>query len=177
MQSVHIPNVQHILTSFFRRRYGMMRKGCVRQLNPGPGFPIQWHECLKWHGKNFPLDTFTVVQEHFYSFARPPSLFCEKYVRVYIHTYIWLCRYCIWITIASKLYYEWNIFKKIGRVGKCSLDICHWGDVLPVTERISANGQNISLSSCQTGRNSSTSYIQIFFLTTFIQEDSIINII
>jgi len=47
----------------------------------------------------------------------------------------------------------------------------------PVTEGICDSGQNVSLPYSQTGRNSEISYFQIFFLITFIHEDSIRNTI
>jgi hypothetical protein len=47
---------------------------------------------------------------------------------------------------------------------KCRLYIYHWGTGLAVRGRIRDIGQNVLLSSFQTGRGSSPSYFQIFFL-------------
>jgi len=40
-----------------------------------------------------------------------------------MYTHIWLRRDCIWITIATKYYCEWNILTQTGKVAKCWLDI------------------------------------------------------
>jgi len=39
------------------------------------------------------------------------------------HTYIWMGRDCIWITVATKQHSEWNIFILIGSHAKCWLYI------------------------------------------------------
>ena len=44
-------------------------------------------------------------------FVRPASLYCKN---VCIYTHIWLRKGCIWITVITKLYYEWNICTQIG---------------------------------------------------------------
>jgi hypothetical protein len=51
------------------------------------------------------------------SFALPASLYCKKYV--YIYTNVGLHTDCIWITVASKQHWEWNIFTQIGIYAKC----------------------------------------------------------
>jgi hypothetical protein len=70
-------------------------------------------------------------QFSFIYFALPASLYCEEYVNVY--ALFWLSRDCIWITVATKWYWQLNIFTEIGNRAPCRLDIYHWGAGLAVT--------------------------------------------
>ena len=57
-----------------------------------------WHSCPKWQEERFFWHSaFHAVQSFYISFARPESLYCKEYV--YICSHIWLCRYCVWITV------------------------------------------------------------------------------
>jgi hypothetical protein len=157
IQSFQLHNVQHILSSVFRGSYGMMRRGCLRQFNPRPELPNQKHACQSDVQKIF-LDTrHLMLSKIVYFFVRPAS-YIVKNMCIYANT--WLRRDCIWVTIVSTKYSEWNIFTKIGRDEKGWLGICHWNAVLPVTERLCDSGQDVLQSSCQTARNNSSNYLQ-----------------
>ena len=113
---------------------------------------------------------------NFFTFILPyQRLYIVK--NVCIFTYIWLLIDCVWITVATKQYREWNIFTQIGSGAKCWLDICHWGAGLAVTGRKRDFGQNVIQSSFQTGNSDSPSYCHRFYLTVFLEEAFIIKII
>jgi hypothetical protein len=55
----------------------------------------------------------------------------------------WLRRDCIWITVATKQYREWNIFRQIGSGAKGWLMFYHCKAGLAVTGRIGDIGQKV----------------------------------
>jgi hypothetical protein len=83
--------------------------------------------------------------------------------RICVFTHIWLQRDCIWTTVATKWYYEWNVFTQIGRGAKCWLDVYHWVAGLAATGRIRDIGQNVFKSFLRS--SSSSSYCHIFFVS------------
>ena len=57
----------------------------------------------------------------FFYFSCPTSI--SKLWIIYVYIHIWLCRCCVWITIATKQYCKWNIFIRIRGSAECWLDI------------------------------------------------------
>jgi hypothetical protein len=80
-------------------------------------------------------------------------LYIVKDMCIYWH--VWLRTDCMWITVATKQYGEWNIITPIGSCAQCWLDIYHWGAGLAVTGRQRDIGQNVLQSSFETGSSSS----------------------
>ena len=136
------------------------------------GLTNLWHACPKRHAVRFPWHEAFICPPPFFYFLLPGQrLYTVKNMCIY--TQIWLRRECIWITVATKQYCEWNIFTKVGRDAKCWEDICHWGAGLKVTVRIRDIAQNVLQSSLQTW----SSYLHIFFLIAFLKVAFIRNII
>ena len=120
--------------------------GIVASLRARPGLTNLWNASPKWQA------AFTAVSIFFYLFifsviyfARPASLYCEEYV--YIYTLFWLSTDCVWITVATKWYWQLNIFTEIGNRMQSRLDIYHWDTGLAMTGRIRDTGQNVLQSS------------------------------
>ena len=65
---------------------------------------------------------------------RDQGLYIVKKMNIYTH--IWLPSDCLWITVATKQYCEWNTFTEIRSGAKCWQDIYHWGAGLSVIGRI-----------------------------------------
>jgi hypothetical protein len=111
-----------------------------REASCNAGLMNLWRAYPKRHAERFPWQAaFTAVP--IFSFARPASLCCEEYV--HIHIYIWLHRDCV----ATKQYWEWNIFPQIGSCAKCWLDIYRWSAGLAVIGWIRDIGQKVLQSS------------------------------
>jgi len=152
------------------------------------GLTNPWHVCPKRRAERFYLyAAFTPVPVLFY-FFRPTSvcilwrmcvcvcLRAHTLTHTHTHTHIWLRRDCMWNTVATKKYCEWNIFTQIGSDAKCWLDIYHRGAVFAVTGRIHDIGQNVLHSSFQIGSSSSPSYCHIFFPVAFLENDFFKNV-
>jgi len=100
-------------------------------INPKAGLANLWQaERFSWHV------AFTVSPISLF-FTRPASLYCEEHVLIRM----WLHEDCIWITVSTKSYCEWNIFTQIESGEKCWPDIYHWCPDLAVNERICDIGQ------------------------------------
>jgi len=77
---------------------------------------------------------------------------------------------CIWITVSTKQYCQWNFSQKIWSAVKCWQDIYHWGACLAVTGRTRYSAKNVLQSPFQTG-SSSSPHLQPHFLAYRIPRD------
>jgi len=82
------------------------------------------HVPKKTHGKTSLACSIHCCSMLFISFARPASLCCEEYC---IYTHIWLCKDCVYITVASKQYCKWNTFTSIRSGVMYWVGIYDWG--------------------------------------------------
>jgi hypothetical protein len=92
-----------------------------------------WKASPKWHALTRSIDSCPI----FFYFFSPAS------ISILWRICVWMCRQCSWISIATKLYCEWNVSTQTGSGAKCWLDIYHWGAGLAVTGWIRDIGQNI----------------------------------
>jgi hypothetical protein len=107
-------------------------------------------------------------------------------VCTYIYVYLFIYYIYIYTSYCVETVYELpllpnnsakSIFTQIGSGAKGLLNIYRWDAGLSGTEGAEDNGQNVLQSSFRTGSSSSPSYLQIFFLIAFFEEDFIRNII
>jgi len=76
-----------------------------------------WHAYPKWRAEIFPWHAaFTAVPIFF---CWPTNVCILWRICLYIYTHIWRRRDCIWITVATKLHCEWNVFTQICSGAKC----------------------------------------------------------
>ena len=116
----------------------------------------------------------------FISFARTVPLYCEEYVCMHmcvcvcvcVCAHIWLCTYCILITVATKYHCEWHFYTNWER---CEVLIGY----LSIGRRTSGDWENTWRSGLQSyfpiESSSIPSYLHVFFLIAFLEEAFIRN--